>query len=741
MKTHLYLALITGLLLLYFIAGVWMAFRLPAHATPNELLNFEYIQVMRQIRGLPNRGLVDSEIRYTEWHQPPVYFTFAAFFGWPIPVPLSDINPPPPIEVDENPHYLSTPRGNLNPVVHTTPRSTPLLYTSRISAALLGLLGIAALYRAGKQIYRPWVGILMASLLAFQPNFIHLSGSVNNDMPLTAVVAIVMSYAILLLDRMQSHPDTRPRLRLFFILGLLGAAAILTKANGVFVLAFLGVVILGHLLIFRQWRATLAAAAVTMTGLIPLWAGWLWFNAVRMRDALGLSGSLPVGRVLRLSPIDFSHVLPFSPAIWRSYWLDWSAGDVGYGPGWLYLFWLGALVVMLLGWAKRDTHGEKRASLASISQRVALAPPRQVALIAPMVLLGFLAISYLYLAVKALTVKEAGWMVPEARWWLPGLPALAWLAAAGFARWWRAPGRQEVACLIAASIPPAILFGLLLFHLLALYPQAERLSSVPDREETIVINDDLTLAAVEVEPLFAGEVADLILTWRALRDIDTDYTISSQLVVQDPDGWRKLFEHNSYPGQGMNPTLGWRAGEVFRDRLTVLPEGALDGPTMVTVFVGAKSPDGQTEPQPVTTTVIRPADPLVTENPLAEPVTYADIVRLVAVESDEVSGQQQVTLYWEAIEKPTADASVFVHLVDGNGQLVAQADGPPNRGLSPMTMWRKGDMIRDRHTFPAGIAPAPDWRFLVGFYNTSTGERLPATQAGQPLPGDAFEIP
>jgi hypothetical protein len=58
-----------------------------------------------------------------------------------------------------------------------------------------------------------------------------------------------------------------------------------------------------------------------------------------------------------------------------------------------------------------------------------------------------------------------------------------------------------------------------------------------------------------------------------------------------------------------------------------------------------------------------------------------------------------------------------------------------------MTMWRKGDMIRDRHTFPAGIAPAPDWRFLVGFYNTSTGERLPATQAGQPLPGDAFEIP
>jgi hypothetical protein len=76
-----------------------MAFALPALATPNELLNFEYVQVMRQIGGLPNRGLVDSEVRYTEWHQPPLYFTFAALFGLSVPVPPSAVNPPPPIEL------------------------------------------------------------------------------------------------------------------------------------------------------------------------------------------------------------------------------------------------------------------------------------------------------------------------------------------------------------------------------------------------------------------------------------------------------------------------------------------------------------------------------------------------------------------------------------------------------------------------------------------------------------------
>ncbi len=264
-------ALAVTLLALYFAAAVHMAFALPALATPNELLNFEYVQVMRQIGGLPNRGLVDSEVRYTEWHQPPLYFTFAALFGLSVPVPPSAVNPPPPIELAGNPHYLSTPRGNLNPVVHVDPGTTPLLYTSRAAAALLGALGVAALYAAGKRVYGPAAGLLMASILAFQPTFIHLSGSVNNDMPLTAVAAVVMGYAVFVVtseektsrkDRQgrqerkiksSSLRSSRPWRSLrevlpFFVLGLLCAAAILTKANGVFVLVFPAVVLLALLI-------------------------------------------------------------------------------------------------------------------------------------------------------------------------------------------------------------------------------------------------------------------------------------------------------------------------------------------------------------------------------------------------------------------------------------------------------------------------------------------------------------
>ena len=240
-----------------------MAIRLPAHATPNELLNFEYIQVLRQIRNLPNRGLVDSEIRYTEWHQPPLYFTFAALVGIGVPVPPTAINPPPPIDWPTNPAYLATHRGNLNPVVHVTPQNTPLLYTSRFAAALLGVIGLAALYRAGRDAYTPAVGLLMMSLLAFQPNYIHLSGSVNNDMPLTAVSAVVLSYTILIINK-EKGP------KWFFGLGLLCAAAILTKdPNGVFVLAYLAAACLVVLIRSSNIAQALKSGLFALAGLLP----------------------------------------------------------------------------------------------------------------------------------------------------------------------------------------------------------------------------------------------------------------------------------------------------------------------------------------------------------------------------------------------------------------------------------------------------------------------------------------
>jgi len=843
MTTRRHRALAVALLALYFAAAVHMAFALPALAAPNELLNFEYVQVMRQIGGLPNRGLVDSEVRYTEWHQPPLYFTFAALFGLSVPVPPTDANPPPPIELEANPHYLSTPRGNRNPVVHVDAGNTPLLYTSRVAAALLGALGVAALYAAGKRVHGPAAGLLMASILAFQPTYVHLSGSVNNDMPLTAVVAVVMSYAILLVEktsrkdrkgRQENRFSWRPwrpsrswrEVFPFFVLGLLCAAAILTKANGVFVLVFPVVVVAGLVVGGRESargsfapptplpnplpqgegagsrpatrHSSLVGFLAIAAGLLPLWAGWLWLNAVRMRDALGLSGSLPVGRVLGLSPLDFGHVIPFLPAVWRSYWLDWSAGDVGYGLEWLYWLWLVGVVGMLLGWLRPIGNGEKSSRKErqgrqerkeEISSWRPLPPWRSLRelflshMITIMVLLAFLGISYLYFAVKALTVKEAGWMVPEGRWWLPGLPMLAWLLATGYARWW-SPRHREGAMLTAAAVPPVVALALLAFHLPGLYPAAERVvcgageqgsggagvnsSPLPPCSPApLLLFGNLALLEASAEAAVVGRPSAVVLTWQAAADVAADTTINVQLLAQEPGGWRKLAEHNSYPGQGMNPTRGWRAGEVWRDRLTLLPDGALNGPTLAALQVrlteGGPAPVVNGSPQPpvpttplrdlpptrdgqpvdlpvVASVVVRPAAPLAPPATDADAPVFADSFRLVASSAATGSDGPAVTLWWAATAAPPADYTIFVHLLDAAGNVVAQADGPPNDGLSPTGIWRPGDVVRDVHHFPPGTVVPDGGRVRVGAYRPDTGERAPATQAGAPLADNSVEL-
>ena len=393
-----------------------------------------------------------------------------------------------------------------------------------------------------------------------------------------------------------------------------------------------------------------------------------------------------------------------------------------------------------------------------------------------MILLAFLGISYLYFAVKALTVKEAGWMVPEGRWWLPGLPMLAWLLAAGYARWW-SPRRREGALLAAAAVPPVIALALLVFHLPALYPQAELAGRGAGAQgsggeavtpASALSFHNLALLEATAEAAVSGRPSAVVLTWRAEADVAADYTVNVQLLAQEPGGWRKLAEHNSFPGQGMNPTDGWQAGEVWRDRLTLLPETTLNGPTLaalqVRVTEGGPAPivngspqtaappgtplrdlpatrDGRpVDPPLMASVVVRPAAPLAPPAVEGEPAVFAESFQLAAASAAVEGDGPVVTLWWAATAVPPADYTIFVHLLDAAGNLLAQADGPPNDGLSPTGIWQPGDVVRDVHRFPPGTVVPDGGRIRVGAYRPDTGERAPATQGGMPLAESSVEL-
>jgi hypothetical protein len=98
-------------------------------------------------------------------------------------------------------------------------------------------------------------------------------------------------------------------------------------------------------------------------------------------------------------------------------------------------------------------------------------------------------------------------------------------------------------------------------------------------------------------------------------------------------------------------------------------------------------------------------------------------------------GRLQVSLCWESLAPAPLDYTVFVHLYDANGTLLATGDGPPMNGAFPTRLWQPGDVIADTHRLPLP-AGNEDYRIGVGLYDPISGARLQAVQAGQPLPDD-----
>lgn len=113
-------------------------------------------------------------------------------------------------------------------------------------------------------------------------------------------------------------------------------------------------------------------------------------------------------------------------------------------------------------------------------------------------------------------------------------------------------------------------------------------------------------------------------------------------------------------------------------------------------------------------------------------------VRVDAVLSDAVSGamirlagyelqpgpRTRLTLYWQSLAPVLdADYTVFVHVLDAAGRIVAQADSQPRGGASPTSLWQENEVIADPYTFDL---PPGEYALAVGLYDAETGERLRA---------------
>jgi hypothetical protein len=94
------------------------------------------------------------------------------------------------------------------------------------------------------------------------------------------------------------------------------------------------------------------------------------------------------------------------------------------------------------------------------------------------------------------------------------------------------------------------------------------------------------------------------------------------------------------------------------------------------------------------------------------------------------SARLDVELAWQTLEDVNKDYTVFVHVLNERGMLVAQQDSRPRHGSYPTQFWEKGEQVLDQAEVRLESARVCGTLHVhVGLYETKTHQRVSVVPA------------
>lgn len=731
------------LLVVFLLLGATYSVVNPLFESPDEVWHYEYVRWLVEGQGLPRPEQVGSAPWHQEGSQPPLYYLAAAALTWPIPTDNAAA------VLRYNPHAavgLPDAFGNKNIMAHGMADAWPwrgvalAAHIARFFSLLLGAVTVLSTYGAAYTIFpeQPAVTVLAAALVAFNPQFLFISAAVNNDNLVTAASAVGIWLAVRLLTRYGRPVDTTtagrgragPAVTELLALGAVVGVAALAKLSG---LALASVV--GLALILTAWLRKAPLRTLLLWGLISAAAalavaGW-WYgrNLWLYGDPLGLQAMFDI-LPRRTAPPTLAELVARSQGVWRSAWAVFGWFNV-VADEWLYAIYtvlsLAGLAGLLIarplrGWLAR------RARAPQARQQFAARPGS-----APGLSLAIL-VFWLLLVLGAL-ISWAQMRYPQGRLLFPALSAAAILLAWGLTGW--LPRRLHATLVTVLALGLGILAALAPVRWIAPAYAAPQLlpatAQVPNPAQ-IVFGDQMRLVGYELDRREAqpGDTIYLTLYWEALRPLTSDYSIFVHLVDESEI---VQAQHDSYPAAGSLPTREWPGQRIIPDRHAVHIPDIAPAPQRLRVEVGAY--DFATGARlPVaggdswTAGAITLA-PRISADGIPNPIhiNFADQIALIGFEMDRRAMQPgetlTLTLWWEALAVPTADYTMFAHLLLPPDAVWAGADKPPADGAAPTSGWQPGQrlMAQYRLTLPP-TAPAGLYKVEVGIYDPITMRRL-----------------
>lgn len=261
-------------------------------------------------------------------------------------------------------------------------------------------------------------------------------------------------------------------------------------------------------------------------------------------------------------------------------------------------------------------------------------------------------------------------------------------------------------------------------------------SQVQMKPFSALFENGLELVGYRATELVPGDSVTVTLYWRTQRRVPGDIEMFVQVLDRHDNAIAGIHD---WPLRGVYRVRAWTPGETMPLSYNLLiPDDTPPGPYRL--VAGAFDLVRRTRiplaagEDLATLGTFKIALPPSTSSPDHRlDADFGNQIQLFGYTLTSTEEGLRITLFWQAKDATNADYTVFVHVVDANDNIVAQADAQPLHGQYPTSIWSPGESVVDEWVIRV---PAGEHRIFVGLYRSDTLERLPIALNGQRLEHD-----
>lgn len=701
----------------------------PLYEAPDETFHLAVVEHIARTGTLPRVEPGVEASWAQEATQPPLYYALgaaASWWAWPDEPSAPRLNPHAALGEPGSP-------DNKNRAVHGPAEAFPwhgataAAHVVRFMGVLMGAVTVSLTYTLASE---AWPGsepapLLAAGLVAFNPQFLFISGSVNND----TLMALVGAWLLLIAVRVVRHGLTPRRVA---TLAAITALALLTKLSGLSFLPLVGGVLIVHGWRRRDWRGATRAALLIVAACI-VFAGWWYARNLRLYgDPTALAAHLSIMPRRDIALLDLRHEWQ---GLWQSYWAMFGWFNVP-APRGVYAFYaaLSALAAAgLAAWVVVKTRRREWATLAL-----------------PGLLAVQIAVTFASLVRWSLLTYGS-----QGRLLFPVIAAIAVLMAGGLTRllserWQRGVMLMlsSVLLAIAAALPWWVIRPAYTVPAYAGSPDTAELDfAVPGSDESML---RLLGASISTDAALPGDTVIVTAHWEILAAPGRDWSVYVHLA--DSAGLL-AGQYDSYPGGGLLATSDLAPGTRWTDTYRVPVSETAYTPEMLEVRLGLYDyatgermalPDGA-DAVPLGDVALRERPGADVPNPVA--VDFGGEMRLagysISPRTTRPGEPVAVVLYWQGQQPMIRDYTVSVQVLgQQDARNIGQEDSQPAGGSLPTSGWKPGTLVEDTSTVEIAADALPgtyDVQIVVYWFDEAGQiQRLGlAGERGEPL-GDAL---